>query len=239
MSKVRIGITMFSGREGQRRYTKVQANYVESVYTAGGIPVLIPTCEDTESAVDFLRGIDGIVFTGGEDVSPLVYGEDPLKELGYADIRRDRWEIALYTAALETGIPILGICRGIQLMNVAEGGTVYQDINSQTESRMGHFPRELPMESLHHYIDIEPESRVHRIFGRDRLLVNSFHHQAIKDAAKVFRISARSADGIIEAVERPDRAFVIGLQFHAEALPPLDPYYLAPFSAMIKAARES
>lgn len=234
--KPRIGITMFSGQEGPRRYTKVQKNYVESVYRAGGIPVLIPTCAATEDAPEFLKSLDGILFTGGEDVSPIVYGEDPLKELGVTDISRDRWEIALYKAALEAELPVLGVCRGIQILNVAEGGTLYQDLNVQTGTPVGHFPMNVPMETFHHYIDIEPDTMLAGIYGTERLLVNSFHHQAIKEVAPPFRITARSGDGIVEAIEHTSRPFVLGVQFHAEALPPLDDRYLVIFRELVQQA---
>ncbi len=236
MEKPRIGITMFCAQERLRRYCKVQQNYFEVVCAAGGIPILIPPCTNGASYEDYLKLVNGLLFTGGEDVSPLMYNEDPIKELRSTNLERDRWEIDLYKAAVALNMPILGICRGIQIMNVAEGGSLYQDINLQTESMLGHFPAEQAMESFHHYIEIKKESKLFRVFKRDRLLVNSFHHQAIKEPGAVFNVTARSGDGIIEAVERPDREFVLGLQFHAEALPKLDAYYSAPFKSLVNYA---
>ena len=233
MKKPRIGITTFCAQEGLRRYCKVLQNYFEAVCAAGGVPLLIPPCSKGLNPEDFLEYVDGILFSGGEDVSPLTYNENPLKELGATNLERDRWEIALYKAAVGRNLPVLGICRGIQIMNVAEGGSLYQDINVQTKSTLGHFPDQMPMESLHHFIEIKKESKLHQVYQRERLLVNSFHHQAVKEPGAVFNITARSGDGIIEAFERPDRDFVLGLQFHAEALPKLDAFYLAPFKSLI------
>ncbi len=236
MAKPRIGITMFCAQEGLRRYCKVQQNYFEVVCASGGIPILIPPCTSAVSYEDFLKLVDGLLLSGGEDVSPLMYNEDPIKELGVTNLDRDRWEIGLYKAAISMNMPILGICRGIQIMNVAEGGSLYQDINLQTESILGHFPANMPMESYHHYIEIKKESKLFHVYKRDRLLVNSFHHQAVKEPGAVFNVTARSGDGIIEAIERPDRGFVMGVQFHAEALPKLDEFYSAPFKSLVNYA---
>lgn len=234
--KPRIGITMFNGQEGPRRYTKVQRTYVESILAAGGVPVLIPSGPPPEMAQEFLTTLSGIIFTGGEDISPIVYGEDPIKELGVTDIGRDRWEIALYRGAIAKQLAILGICRGVHLMNVAEGGTLYQDVNAQTGTAIGHFPRDIPMETFHHYIDIDDGSNLSRIYGTTRLLVNSFHHQAVKEVAPVFRATAKSADGIVEAIEHVDRPEVLAVQFHAEALPPAGEPYPAIFRHLVAAA---
>lgn len=235
---IKIGITMFRGREETRRYSKVQENYIESVYKAGGLPILIPTLPTDADPSRYLQELDGIIFTGGEDISPLVYGEEPIKELGHTDINRDKWEISLYRAALDMKKVVLGICRGIQLMNVAEGGTVYQDIYVQHKGAFGHLPRTQAMESYHHHINVDTDSLLYRIYGQEKMVVNSFHHQAIKNLAAPFSVTARSADGIIEGVEREDKDFVLGVQFHAEALPPLDSSYLAIFEALTAAARK-
>jgi len=235
----RIGISMFSGREQLRVYTKVQTNYPSSVHAAGGLPLLLPTPggpNETERAEEAVATLDGLVLTGGEDMNPLVYRDEPLAELGTTDIARDRWELALVSAAEKKGIPVLGICRGIQVVNVARGGTLYQDIHAQTESRQSHFPRTMPMESLHHTVSVEPGSLMARIFETERLTVNSFHHQAVKDMGRDLIVTSRAVDGIIEAVEDPSLPFFLAVQFHAEALPPLDAYYLRIFEALVEAA---
>ncbi|MDA3947845.1 MAG: gamma-glutamyl-gamma-aminobutyrate hydrolase family protein [Spirochaeta sp.] len=232
----RIGITLFSGREGPKFYTKVQYNYVQSALDAGGTPVLIPTVTDTARAADFVDTIDALMLTGGEDISPLVYGAQPRPELGMTNLTRDRWEIALLRVAEAKRIPILGICRGIQVMAVSRDGDLYQDIQAETESLIGHMPFQNPMESLHHTITIDADSLLSKIFKEEQLIVNSFHHQALKTPGTGLTVTSRAPDGIIEAVEDTTYPFYLGVQFHAEALPPVDTAYLAIFTALIEAA---
>lgn len=235
--KPAIGISMFSGREHLRVYAKVQTNYPNSVSAAGGSPMLLPTLPDPGAAAEMVERLDGLVLTGGEDVNPLVYEADPHRDLGTTDIARDRFEIALLEAAEKRGIPVLGICRGIQVVNVARGGTLYQDIHAESDSKMSHFPKSMPMESLHHRISVEPGSLLRRIFDTDLLTVNSFHHQAVREVGRDLQVTARARDGIIEALEDPSRPFYLAVQFHAEALPSVDPYYLRIFEAFVEAAR--
>ena len=235
----RIGLTMFSGREGGKFYTKVQYNYVQSITDAGGIPVLIPSLPNLEVSAQFAAGIHGLILSGGEDISPLTYGAEPRVELGVTDLNRDRWELALLAACEERKIPIFGICRGFQIMNVHRGGTLYQDLPGETGTALGHAPFDNPMESLHHSITIEPDSALGRITESSELLVNSFHHQAVKTLGRGLKVSARSPDKIIEAAEDPNLPYFMGVQFHAEALPPIHPDYLRLFSALIAAAEES
>ena len=233
-----VGISMFSARESHKFYTKVQYNYVQSVVDAGGLPWLVPTLEDLERAAEIAESLDALVLTGGEDMSPFTFNAQPRKELGTTNHYRDRWELALLAACENRGIPILGICRGIQVMNVHRRGTLYQDINAETESVLGHALSSDPMESLHHTISIDDGSLLYRIFETEELLVNSFHHQAVRDLGEGLTVTSTAADGIIEGVEDPSRPFYLGIQFHAEALPPIDSYYLRIFSALVEAAGE-
>lgn len=246
--KSRIGITMFSSREGLRHYTKTQYNYVTSVAEAGGLPVLIPTPtagsvdsdELNEIAAEYVEGLDALVFSGGEDINPIVYDQDPRAELGPTDIMRDWWEIRLMQAAERMRRPVLAICRGIQVMNVARGGSLIQDIAAQTGRTIGHFAADMPMESYHHSVSIEPNTLTSEVFsGRTTILVNSFHHQAVAEPADGLVVTARAADGVIEAIEDPILPFWLGLQWHAEALPRLEKYYLAPFTALVRATEEA
>jgi putative glutamine amidotransferase len=233
-----VGISMFSARESHKFYTKVQYNYVRSVVDAGGLPWLVPTLEDLERAAEIAESLDALVLTGGEDMSPFTFNAQPRKELGTTNHYRDRWELALLAACENRGIPILGICRGIQVMNVHRRGTLYQDINAETESVLGHALSSDPMESLHHTISIDDGSLLYRIFETEELLVNSFHHQAVRDLGEGLTVTSTAADGIIEGVEDPSRPFYLGVQFHAEALPPIDSYYLRIFSALVESAEE-
>ena len=233
-----VGITLFSGREGHKTYTKVQKNYVTSVLEAGGLPWLIPTMTGNRLASDVTEHLDAVILTGGEDVHPLMYGAEPRPELGLTDIARDRWEMELLAACEKRDVPILAICRGLQVMNVARGGTLYQDINAETESTIGHAPLQQPMESLHHRIAVHAGSLMATIFEHGEITVNSFHHQAVRDLGGGLTVSSTAADGVVEAVEDRGRRFFLGVQFHAEALPALDPYYLRIFTALITAARD-
>ena len=236
-----VGVTMFSARESHKYYTKVQYNYVSSVVDAGGIPWLIPTVAETALAVEVVARLDALILTGGEDVSPLMFREEPRPQLGLTNLPRDRWELALLAAAEARDVPILGICRGIQVMNVHRGGTLYQDIASETSNPIGHAPFQNPMESLHHSISAEPGSRMEQLFPPDadgRILVNSFHHQGLRDLGDGLVVTSRAPDGIIEGVEDPSRPFCMGVQFHAEALPPIDSGYLRLFHAVVGAAQE-
>ena len=234
-ARPRIGVTMFSGREGHKFYTKLQFNYVQSIIDSGGLPVLIPTASNIGLAHEYISAIDGLVLTGGEDVNPLVYGGQPRPELGDTDLKRDRFELALVAAAESVDLPVFGICRGLQIMNVFRNGTLYQDLVSEIGTTIGHAPFHLPMESWHHSIEISDGSRLHEIFGRTEVVVNSFHHQAVSEVGNGLTVTARAPDGVIEGMEDPDRAFFLGVQFHAEAMPPLDTYYLKPFSALMDA----
>ena len=235
-SRPRIGVTMFSGREGHKFYTKVQYNYVRSVHDAGGVPILIPTLTDPDRGVEFASTIDALMLTGGEDMSPLTFGTEPRVELGLTNLERDHWELALLAACEDRGMPILGVCRGMQVMNVHRGGTLYQDIHAETGSTLGHGPFQNPMESLHHTISIESGSRLEAIFQKPELVVNSFHHQAVRELGRDWVVTARAADDVSEGAEDPERDFYLGVQFHAEALPPVDAYYLRLFSALVEAA---
>lgn len=237
-NRPRIGVTMFSGREQHKFYTKVQYNYVQSIYDAGGIPVLIPTLRDLDQGIEYAATIDALMLTGGEDISPLTFDEQPRFELGPTDLQRDRWELALLAACEARDMPILGICRGLQIMNVHRGGTLYQDIRAETGSTLGHGLFQDPMESLHHSIAIESGSQLATIFEQRELIVNSFHHQGLRDLGRNLIATARATDKVIEGAEDPARAFYLGVQFHAEALPPLDAYYLRIFSALVGAAKQ-
>ena len=231
-----VAISMFSARESHKFYTKVQYNYVQSVVDAGGLPWLVPTLEDLERAPDIAESLDALVLTGGEDMSPLSFNAQPRQELGTTNFYRDQWELALLAACEKRGIPILGICRGIQVMNVHRGGTLYQDINAETDSVMGHALSSDPMENLQHTVSIDDGSLLRRIFETEELVVNSFHHQAVKDLGERLTVTSTAADGIIEGVEDPSLPFYLGVQFHAEALPPINQYYLRIFSALVAAA---
>ena len=197
----RIGVSCYSSGD-------VPARYTESVAMAGADVSVIPVLKTREEADAVVAGLDGILFSGGEDLNPLWYGEEILNETVEIDPVRDLSDSLLARAVLESGKPVLAICRGEQLMNIMLGGSLYQDIPSQVAEPVQH------SESVHK-IGIEPGSVLAALYGTDSLLVNSFHHQAVKVPAPGIRITARSADGLVEAYEADN---IIALQFHPEKL---------------------
>ena len=190
--------------------------YYQSVLKAGGIPIIIPPYDNTDLLIQTLDRLDGILLTGGGDINPLFLGEEPIRELHGINPRRDRQELLLAQLAANRQIPILGICRGIQVLNAAFGGTLYQDIHSQMEGTRIKHSQDLDRSYASHTVSIEKDSRLHRLFGTDTLAVNSFHHQAVQAPAPGFRVCARATDGVIEAIESAEFKSILGVQWHPE-----------------------
>ena len=236
--KPKIGITTFCEQRLVKRYCLVSDHYVRSVRMAGGLPVLLPISPDMADAAPSLDGLDGVLFSGGEDVSPLLYGESPVQEVQDICPNRDAFEMALAREALARDLPMLGVCRGIQVMNVAAGGSLYQDIFSQLTHCLGHYPKKIAVESLYHTISIVQGTHTSRILGEAPLAVNSFHHQAVKRLGDDFIVSAFSPeDKVIEAIEHPGKRFCIGVQWHAEDLTVEHPHFLKLFEGLVTASR--
>lgn len=207
----------------------VNVTYTSAVRLAGGCPLVIPVTSDDRQIEAVLDAIDALVMTGGADFDPLKwYGEEPHQELGEIQPARDEFDVKLIRAAVKRGIPVLGICRGEQLMAVAFGGKLWQDIPAQVPSSyVKHRQGSTPGSYGTHSVNIEKGSRLAEIIGKGTISVNSFHHQAVKDLPKGFKVNALAADGIIEGIERVshlDNEFedgggiIIGVQFHPEAL---------------------
>lgn len=200
--------------------------YINSVRMAGGVPVVIPVTTDDAQIASILEVINGLVMTGGEDFDPLKwYNEEPLRANGDIAPVRDEFDVKLVRAAVAKGIPVLGICRGEQLLSVAFGGSLYQDIPSQVkDSYVKHRQSGTPGSYGTHTIEIDKGSLLSKQIGATTAVVNSFHHQAVKDVPYGFKVTAKSVDGVIEAMERvaplkdyPDGgATIMGVQFHPE-----------------------
>lgn len=193
-------------------------SYVKAVMRAGGIPVLLPNSTDLSCVEEIAAGLDGFLLSGGGDVDPALFGERATAQLGAVTPRRDDFELALARYVMQkTDKPVLGICRGIQVMNVAMGGTLYIDLPS--DGKLCHSLTMYPRNVRAHDVKVVPETRMEEIMAGSVGRVNSFHHQAIRDVADCFMISAISAeDGVIEAVEQPGERFVVGVQWHPEEL---------------------
>jgi putative glutamine amidotransferase len=201
--KPRIGITKCSKL----------ADYVESVRTSGGEPVVLDW--DNMSAESALSSVDGLVLTGGPDIDPVRYGETRVPQVRTAEPARDAFELNLVTRALERDTPMLAICRGMQVLNVAAGGTLTQDIPSAFPSTTRHAVNE-PKNAIAHPVRIAPGSRVAELLARTSIDVNSRHHQAVRQPAPGLVVTATAPDGIAEAVEKPDARFCVGVEWHPE-----------------------
>lgn len=229
--KAIIGITSYE--ENINGHHNLNNNYINAVLDAGGIPVIIPTIREDEDYDIYLDKLDGLIFSGGIDVSPLRYKESPLKEINRISSVRDGYELKLFKKAYERKLPILGICRGSQLMNVALGGKLYQDINQQLPEAFGHSPKNMKSSQVFHSIKLKKDSSFYQIIGEEEIFVNSFHHQAVKELGQNLRAVAHAEDGIIEAIEARDDRFMIGVQFHPEGLQEEHPQLAKLFKAFI------
>jgi putative glutamine amidotransferase len=231
-----IGITGGPGSD-DREHFRLRDDYVRAVERAGGLPLVLVPGAATD-ADDLLAAVDGLVLTGGGDVDPALYGQDPHPKLAPAPPGRDAFEIALARAALGEDRPLLAICRGHQVLNVATGGTLIQDIPSLEVGAGLHDPDRERWEPAHD-VRILPGTRLREILGRDRVAVNSFHHQAVQALGDGLVASAWSEpDGLVEAVERPDCRFVVGVQWHPESFWDHGGAFQPLFEALTRAAGE-
>lgn len=205
---------VFSGTE--RIY--VNRNYVSSVLRAGGIPILLPIIPDLESLYQQIEAVDAILISGGHDVHPLNYNEEPSHLLETTCLERDQYEIAVIKHALQLLKPILGVCRGMQLLNVFFGGSLYQDIAAHFPTPTFQHNQKFKKEDPSHTVTIAQNSWLSTVFENEMIVTNSFHHQAVKDLAPGFRVSALAKDGVIEGIEKIDGSFALGVQWHPETM---------------------
>jgi microsomal dipeptidase-like Zn-dependent dipeptidase/gamma-glutamyl-gamma-aminobutyrate hydrolase PuuD len=192
---------------------KLGQGYYKSVVTAGGVPVVIPPVADKDVLVNTLNHIDALILSGGGDLNPLFVGEEPSPRLRGINQERDLPELLLTRLAYNRQIPILGICRGIQVLAAAFGGKVAQDITINANVKHS---QDADRSELTHSVKVVQDSTLYNIYGQEKLLVNSFHHQAVKDAGDRFRVVAKSTDGIVEAIESSEYKSIIGVQWHPE-----------------------
>ena len=220
------------------RFVRTDLDYVEGVVGAGGAPVVLPPLGDEQAAASLVGSLDGLLLSGGSDLDPGYYGEEPGTELGPTIPERDAFEMALVRLALRRGIPIFGICRGMQVLNVALGGTLYQDLPSQWDGAVLKHRQVIPKWQASHEVEVGEGSYIAEVMGRDVVKVNSYHHQGIKDLAEGLVVTGRSTDGVVEVVEAKDfsERWLLGVQWHAEAMRGAGPQQESLFEAHVSAA---
>jgi putative glutamine amidotransferase len=237
MKKPIIGITPQYDIERDRVW--IGPGYMNAVRAAGGVPILLPLHVKKEDLTVAANMCDGFLFTGGPDISPFRFGEETIQQCGIVLPERDQMEEDLFSIAMESDKPILGICRGIQVLNVFLGGTLYQDITSQFDSSipLAHYQKS-GNTVLSHNVIVEKDTLLSEILDKEYMPVNSFHHQAIKDLAPSLEIAAVSPDSLIEAVYDPDKTFFLGVQWHPEHLYRTNEDALKLFKAFVNACSE-
>lgn len=224
------------GYDGADKST-VGRNYTEAIVRAGGIPLILPQAGTDEVAEEIVSRLDGILLTGGVDLDPSFYGESVLNESVSIDAHRDEMDMRYVRVALKRRIPILAICRGEQIVNVALGGSLYQDLPSQKPGPIAHRQGGDLVRPSHRII-VSEGSMLHRIMKKDTLMVNSSHHQAVKVPSDKIKVTALAEDGVVEAYEGNIKGqWLLAVQFHPEALVKADDSWLPLFEAFVKAAR--
>ncbi len=218
----------------------VGETYVHAIYQAGGMPVILPPVITPEDIPTLVKSIDGLLLTGGEDVAPANYGQESEPWMGGSDEERDASEFTLVQMALENALPILGICRGHQLLNIALGGTLYQDLAMQLPDTLDHaYAPAHPMEHYAHPVTVEADSWLAKILGSTSFMVNSAHHQGVHTVGTALRVTACAPDSVIEALEMPKYPFCLSVQWHLEALLNVSPAMLTLFEAFVEPATQN
>jgi putative glutamine amidotransferase len=217
-------------------------NYIRSLIECGAAPLMLPTALDLQSLREIYDRADGVLFAGGSDIDPLYFGEEKHPETYGIDAERDRAEVALTQWAMQDDKPAFSICRGIQVVNVALGGSLIQDIPSQwqrpiTLEHRGHKIGAARDQVLHE-VCVEPNCKLASIIGAGDIGTNSFHHQAVERVADGFVITSRAADGIIESLEAPDKRWFIGVQWHPEEMAEGRPDMMALFQSFVNASAD-
>ncbi len=235
-----IGITTYR-KADVRGYSQIGGAeaYVQAVARAGGLPVLVPLGLDADALRAITERLDGILFTGGGDIAPACYGVETDLDLMLVDTDRDRVEFALLETALQNATPFLGVCRGLQVINVALGGTLYVDIAAELPQALPHrFYPDWPRDHLAHSVSVEEGSLLMRVLGAAEARVNSLHHQGVRELGEGLVATAQAPDGMIEALEVPDHPFGLAVQWHPENLQ-ADPAMRNLFRALVNAAQQT
>lgn len=229
-----VNSEMFPGRK--RNY--VNQDYLNSITENGGVPLVLPVTDDQATITRYVGLIDGLLLCGGHDVDPLTYGEEPLPQLGGIDPERDAYEIALIKATHRERKPIFGVCRGLQILNVCYGGTLYQDVSAMPAGTgtLKHMQGQLAAYGMHH-VTLAPGSLLAGYVGTDQLAVNSFHHQTVHQVAPGFQTVATAPDHVVEAIESTDGGLQMGVQWHPEMMQQADAVEAQLFAGFIAACQ--
>ncbi|MCX8129670.1 MAG: gamma-glutamyl-gamma-aminobutyrate hydrolase family protein [Clostridia bacterium] len=238
MSKYRPLIGITSGYDYEKDTMFVKNGYYAAVIKAGGVAVAIPPVDDERVLDEVMCKCDGFILSGGPDLDAVHFNESNMPYNGEISPCRDRVELYIAGKAVESDLPLLGICRGIQVMNVALGGTIYQDIYSQINCReLVRHSQNAPKWYPTHEINIEQDTLISKIFGNTCARVNSFHHQAVRELGCGFAVTSRAEDGIIESIENTDKRFAVGIQWHAELMWEKDDKHLNLFREFIECCK--
>jgi putative glutamine amidotransferase len=215
---VRVGVSGIRRQWGGAERQGVNSAYLQSIVAAGAVPFILPPAIGAARAAGALDGVDALLLSGGEDLDPSWYGAPASRDLGDVDRERDLFELALFAAARQRAMPVLGICRGIQLINVALGGTLWQHLPGERPSSINHDRRDARSVRTH-AVTLEPGSRAASVLGRSELEVNSFHHQGIRDLAAPLRASGWAGDELVEVVEGAGgEPWLLAVQWHPEEM---------------------
>lgn len=236
MSKPIIGVIPQYDSEQER--VKIEAVYFEAIKAFGGVPFLLPLHNDAKDLERLIQVSDGFLYTGGPDVHPKFFGEEAIPECGVIMPERDKLELELFPMVYQTKKPMYGICRGVQTMNIALGGSIIQDINAmwQGDVRIGHSQKSKSCVETHSVI-VQKGTLLYDILQKDKFEVNSFHHQSVKELGNGVKIAGRSLDGIIEAICIEEHPFFLGVQWHPEYLYKTNEDAAKLFEAFINACR--
>lgn len=227
--KTKIGI-IICGLSDRKQF--VSDTYIQAVKSAGGLPIVLPLVKSKPIIQEYVSLCDGFLFCGGGDITPLLFGEEPSAGLGSTDITLDLFQIRLMKVILESQKPVLAICRGMQILNVACGGTIYQDLNNVDFEVINHMQTSLSRKDISHRVFFTPKTKMRRFFG-DFAFTNSFHHQAVHHLGHNLIASGSTGDDIIEAIEMPSHPFAIGVQWHPESMLDTAPNMKQLFHALI------
>ena len=212
--KTKIGIVV-CGLENEKQY--VSDAYIQTIKAVGGLPIILPFVKSKTILQEYTELCDGFLFCGGDDITPLLFGQEPSFGIRKTDISLDLFQIRLMKAIIEANKPVLAICRGMQILNVACGGTILQDLNLADFDVINHMQTSISRQDISHKVTFTPKTKIQKLLG-GFAYTNSFHHQAIDHVGKGLIVSGTTGDDIVEAIEMPSQTFVVGVQWHPESM---------------------